>query len=142
MEITAALVKELREATGVGMMDCKKALTETNGDMEAAVDWLRTKGLAKAAKKSSRVAAEGLVAIAVDGTNGAIVDTNCDPDTVDFAIPGNDDASRALELYCSLIAKAAIDGIARSSSSHGADLGAAEVAPEEPALAAETPAQN
>jgi small subunit ribosomal protein S2 len=70
----------------------------------------------------------------------AIADTNSDPDIVDFAIPGNDDASRALELYCSLIAKAAIDGIARSSSGQGADLGAAEVAPEEPTLAAEAPA--
>ena len=82
MEITAALVKELREATGVGMMDCKKALIETNGDMEAAIDWLRTKGLAKAAKKSSRIAAEGLVAIAVDGTNGAIVEVNSETDFV------------------------------------------------------------
>jgi len=61
MAITAALVKELRDSTGAGMMDAKKALTETNGDMEAAVDWLRTKGLAKAAKKSGRTAAEGLV---------------------------------------------------------------------------------
>jgi elongation factor Ts len=82
MEITAALVKELREATGVGMMDCKKALIETNGDIEAAIDWLRTKGLAKAAKKASRVAAEGLVAIAVDGTNGAIVEINSETDFV------------------------------------------------------------
>src|SRR5690606_8408816 len=61
MEITAAMVKQLRDSTGVGMMDCKKALAETNGDMEAAVDWLRTRGLAKAAKKADRVAAEGLV---------------------------------------------------------------------------------
>ncbi|HEV7719586.1 MAG TPA: 30S ribosomal protein S2 [Arsenicitalea sp.] len=69
----------------------------------------------------------------------AVIDTNSDPDSVDFPIPGNDDASRALELYCSLVAKAAIDGIARSSTAHGADLGAADVAPEEPALAAEEP---
>ena len=62
-EITAALVKELREKTGAGMMDCKRALTEAAGDMEAAVDWLRTKGLAAAAKKSGRVAAEGLVGV-------------------------------------------------------------------------------
>ena len=62
-EITAALVKDLREKTGAGMMDCKRALTETGGDMEAAVDWLRTKGLAAAAKKSGRVAAEGLVGV-------------------------------------------------------------------------------
>ena len=67
MTITAQMVKELREATGAGMMDAKKALTETNGDMEAAVDWLRTKGLAKAAKKADRVAAEGLVGVAVTG---------------------------------------------------------------------------
>ena len=71
-QITAALVKELREKTGAGMMDCKKALTETAGDMEAAVDWLRTKGLAEAAKKAGRVAAEGLVGVAVAGTTGAV----------------------------------------------------------------------
>ena len=64
MAITAQMVKELREKTGVGMMDCKTALNETNGDMEAAVDWLRTKGLAKAAKKAGRVAAEGLIGVA------------------------------------------------------------------------------
>ena len=64
MSVTAAMVKELREQSGAGMMDCKKALNETNGDMDAAVDWLRTKGLAAAAKKSGRVASEGLVAIA------------------------------------------------------------------------------
>ena len=70
MAITAAMVKELRDTTGAGMMDAKKALTETDGDMEAAVDWLRTKGLAKAAKKSGRTAAEGLVAVAVKGGRG------------------------------------------------------------------------
>ena len=73
-EITAGMVKSLRETTGVGMMDCKAALAATNGDMEAAVDWLRAKGLAKAAKKSTRVAAEGLVGIAVNGTTGAAVE--------------------------------------------------------------------
>ena len=67
-DITAAMVKELRETTGAGMLDCKKALVEANGNMEQAVDWLRKKGLASAAKKSSRVAAEGLVAVAVEGT--------------------------------------------------------------------------
>jgi len=67
MSITATMVKELREVSGAGMMDAKKALTETNGDMEAAIDWLRTKGLAKAAKKSGRTAAEGLVGVAVKG---------------------------------------------------------------------------
>ena len=82
MAITAALVKELRDSTGAGMMDAKKALTETDGDMEAAVDWLRTKGLAKAAKKSGRTAAEGLVAVAVDGGKGVAVEVNSETDFV------------------------------------------------------------
>ena len=69
-QITASMVKDLREKTGAGMMDAKKALTEVNGDMEAAVDFLRKKGLAKAEKKSSRTAAEGLVSIATEGTKG------------------------------------------------------------------------
>ena len=82
MSITASMVKELRESTGAGMMDAKKALTETSGDFEAAVDWLRTKGLAKAAKKSDRVAAEGLVAVFVDGPNGVAIEVNSDTDVV------------------------------------------------------------
>ena len=82
MAITAALVKELRDSTGAGMMDAKKALTESNGDMEAAVDWLRTKGLAKAAKKSGRTAAEGLVAVVVDGGTGVAVEVNSETDFV------------------------------------------------------------
>ena len=82
MTITAALVKELREKSGAGMMDCKKALNETNGDMDAAVDWLRTKGLAAAAKKSGRVAAEGLVSMHVDGNVGALVELNSETDFV------------------------------------------------------------
>ena len=82
MMITAQMVKELRDATGVGMMDCKKALAETNGDMEAAVDWLRTRGLAKAAKKAGRVAAEGLVGIAIEGTKAPIVEVNSETDFV------------------------------------------------------------
>ncbi|MCV2881090.1 translation elongation factor Ts [Actibacterium sp. XHP0104] len=82
MAITAALVKELRDSTGAGMMDAKKALTETNGDMEAAVDWLRTKGLAKAAKKSGRTAAEGLVAVAVAGGKGVAIEVNSETDFV------------------------------------------------------------
>jgi elongation factor Ts len=82
MAITAAMVKELRESTGAGMMDAKKALTETDGDFEAAIDWLRTKGLAKAAKKSGRVAAEGLVAIAVDGGSAVAVEVNSETDFV------------------------------------------------------------
>ncbi|MBI2239569.1 MAG: elongation factor Ts [Magnetospirillum gryphiswaldense] len=81
-EITAALVKELREKTGAGMMDCKKALNETAGDLEAAVDWLRKKGLAAAAKKAGRVAAEGLVAIASAGTKGVAVEVNAETDFV------------------------------------------------------------
>lgn len=81
-EITAARVKELREKTGAGMMDCKKALGETAGDLEAAVDWLRKKGLASAAKKAGRVAAEGLVAVAVSGTTGAVVEVNAETDFV------------------------------------------------------------
>jgi elongation factor Ts len=81
-QITAALVKELREKTGAGMMDCKKALQENNGDMEAAVDWLRTKGLAAAAKKAGRVAAEGLVAVACEGNVGAVVEVNAETDFV------------------------------------------------------------
>jgi elongation factor Ts len=81
-EITASLVKELREKTGAGMMDCKKALTETNGDLEAAVDWLRKKGLAAAAKKAGRVAAEGLVAVAANGPRGAMLEINAETDFV------------------------------------------------------------
>ncbi|MBB97123.1 MAG: elongation factor Ts [Rhodobacteraceae bacterium] len=82
MAITAAMVKELRESTGAGMMDAKKALTENDGDMDAAVDWLRTKGLAKAAKKSGRTAAEGLVAVAIDGGKGVAVEVNSETDFV------------------------------------------------------------
>lgn len=82
MAITAAMVKELRDTTGAGMMDCKAALNETGGDIEAAVDWLRKKGLAKAAKKAGRTAAEGLVAVAVDGTTGVVVEVNSETDFV------------------------------------------------------------
>ena len=83
-EITAALVKDLREKSGAGMMDCKKALQENNGDMEAAADWLRTKGLSKAAKKSDRAAAEGLVAglISAEGTTGVLIELNAETDFV------------------------------------------------------------
>jgi elongation factor Ts len=82
MSITASMVKELRDSTGAGMMDAKKALTETNGDMDAAVDWLRTKGLAKAAKKAGRTAAEGLVAVAVKDGRGIVVEVNAETDFV------------------------------------------------------------
>ena len=81
-EITAQMVKDLRESTSAGMLDCKKALTETNGDMEAAVDWLRKKGLASAAKKASRIAAEGLVSVYVEGNAGAVVEVNSETDFV------------------------------------------------------------
>jgi len=81
-EITAGSVKELRERTGAGMMDCKKALAETNGEMEAAIDWLRAKGLSAAAKKAGRTAAEGLVGVAVQGHRGALVEVNSETDFV------------------------------------------------------------
>ncbi len=93
-KITASLVKDLRQKTGAGMMDCKKALTEVGGDIEEAVDWLRKQGLAAAAKKAGRVAAEGLVAVAVSGTKGAAIEVNAETDFVarndDFqALAGN-----------------------------------------------------
>ncbi|MDT0683903.1 translation elongation factor Ts [Roseicyclus sp. F158] len=101
MAITAAQVKQLRDTTGAGMMDAKKALTETDGDMEAAVDWLRTKGLAKAAKKSGRTAAEGLVAVRVDGGTGVAVEVNSETDFVaknaDFQKMAGDIADVALK---------------------------------------------
>src|SRR5215475_10934457 len=83
-EITAALVKDLRERTGAGMMDCKTALTESNADMDAAIDWLRAKGLSKAAKKADRAAAEGLVAglVSDDGKTGALIELNAETDFV------------------------------------------------------------
>jgi len=81
-QITAALVKELREKSGAGMMDCKKALAENDGDLEAAVDWLRTKGLAAAAKKSARVAAEGLVGVKAEGNKAAVIEVNSETDFV------------------------------------------------------------
>ena len=81
-EVTAALVKELREKTGAGMMDCKRALAETNGDLEAAVDWLRKKGLAKAAKKAGRIAAEGLIGVALSANKAIVVEVNSETDFV------------------------------------------------------------
>lgn len=101
-DITAAAVKDLREKSGAGMMDCKKALTETGGDMTAAIDWLRAKGLASAAKKSSRTAAEGLVGVEVSGTKGAAVEVNSETDFVaknaQFQTFVRDVTSVALEL--------------------------------------------
>jgi elongation factor Ts len=100
-EITAAKIKELRETTSAGMMDCKKALTEAGGDMQAAIDWLRTKGLSAAAKKAGRVAAEGLVALQTEGTKGAIVELNSETDFV----ARNDQFQDLAETF----AKAALD---------------------------------
>src|SRR5690554_178701 len=82
MSISAAQVKELREMTGAGMMDCKAALAETNGDMEAAVDWLRAKGIAKADKKAGRTAAEGLIGVAADASGAVVVEVNSETDFV------------------------------------------------------------
>ena len=114
--ITASLVKELREKTGAGMMDCKKVLTETDGDMEKAAELLRERGITKAAKKSDRIAAEGLVYcyLSEDKKLGipviGLVDTNCSPVDVDYPIPGNDDAIRAVKLITDVMANAVIEG--------------------------------
>ena len=115
MAITASMVKELRETTGAGMMDAKKALTETDGDFEAAIDWLRTKGLAKAAKKSSRVAAEGLVAVATTDGKGVAVEVNSETDFVaknsDFQGMVKAIATAALDVSnTDELASASIDG--------------------------------
>ncbi|MFV3073339.1 translation elongation factor Ts [Niveispirillum fermenti] len=101
-EITAALVKDLREKSGAGMMDCKKALTETGGDLEAAIDWLRKKGLAAAAKKAGRVAAEGLVGVATNGLAGAAVELNAETDFVA--------RNEAFQAAVSTVTKLALDG--------------------------------
>ncbi len=109
--IAAGLVKDLREKTGAGMMDCKNALSETNGDIEAAVDWLRKKGLAKAAKKSGRVAAEGLVGAAVDDKVGVLVEVNSETDFV----ARNDDF------------QAVVRGVLAVALDHAPDVDAAKV---------------
>ncbi len=119
MAITAALVKELRDSTGVGMMDAKKALTATDGDMEAAVDWLRTKGMAKAAKKADRTAAEGLVAVAVSGGKGVAVELNSE---TDFVAKNTD-----FQEMVSGIAAAAL-GVSDVEALAAADLGGKSVA--------------
>ncbi|ARC88794.1 translation elongation factor Ts [Rhodovulum sp. MB263] len=119
MAITAALVKELRDKTGAGMMDAKKALTENDGNMDAAIDWLRTKGLAKAAKKSGRTAAEGLVAVVVEGGKGVAVEVNSETDFV---------AKNAeFQAMVSDIAKAAL-GVDDLEALKAADLGGKSVA--------------
>ena len=115
MAITASMVKELRETTGAGMMDAKKALTETDGDFEAAIDWLRTKGLAKAAKKSNRVAAEGLVAVGTSDGKGVAVEVNSETDFVaknsDFQEMVKAIATAALDVSnTDELASASIDG--------------------------------
>ena len=112
-EITAASVKELRERTGAGMMDCKKALAEANGEMEAAIDWLRAKGLAAAAKKAGRTAAEGLVGVAVEGNRGALVEVNSETDFV-----------AKNEIFQDFVRN-----IARLALQHGTDVGALGGAP-------------
>ncbi|GHA90804.1 elongation factor Ts [Algimonas arctica] len=113
MAITAAMVKELREITSAGMMDCKKALNETNGDMDAAIDWLRTKGIAKADKKAERIAAEGLVAAATSGTKGVVVEVNSETDFV-----------ARNEIFQATVAKIATRGLDVDDS---ASLGSAEL---------------
>ncbi|MGO9817292.1 MAG: translation elongation factor Ts [Acidocella sp.] len=100
-EITAALVKDLREMTGAGMMDCKKALTETNGEIEAAIDWLRKKGLSAAAKKSGRVASEGLVGVALAPGKAAMVEINAETDFVA--------RNEAFQNFVETVAKLALD---------------------------------
>ena len=82
MALSASMVKELREKSGAGMMDCKKALVESNGNMEEAIDWLRKQGLSAVAKKSSRVAAEGLIGVTIKGTKGGIIEINSETDFV------------------------------------------------------------
>ena len=121
MAITAAQVKELREMTGAGMMDAKKALTETDGDMDAAVDWLRTKGLAKAAKKAGRTAAEGLVAVMVDGGTGVAVEVNAE---TDFVAKNAEFQSMVARIAAAAVA---VDGIEALAA---ADLGGKSVADE------------
>lgn len=101
-EITAALVKDLREKTGVGMMDCKKALAENNGDLEASIDWLRAKGLSKAAKKADRAAAEGIVAIAIAADKGTVIELNSETDFV----ARNADFQKAAGAFAKLALKA------------------------------------
>ncbi|MEO0912932.1 MAG: translation elongation factor Ts [Pseudomonadota bacterium] len=118
MAITAAMVKELREKSGAGMMDAKKALQENDGDQEAAMDWLRTKGLAKAAKKSGRTAAEGLVAVAVDGGVGVAVEVNSE---TDFVAKNADFQSMVAEIAG--VAK----GVADTEALKAADMGGKSV---------------
>src|SRR6184192_783497 len=100
--ITAAMVKDLRDKTGAGMMDCKRALGETSGDLEAAVDWLRKKGLSAAAKKAGRVAAEGLIGVATRGAVGAVVEVNSETDFVA--------RNQAFQSFVRSVSELALDG--------------------------------
>jgi elongation factor Ts len=113
-EITAALVKDLREKTGAGMMDCKNALNETKGDIEAAVDWLRKKGLSKAAKKSDRIAAEGLIGMTAAGTKGTVVEVNSETDFV----AKNDTFQGLVKNITTVAAKAGTDVAVISAASY------------------------
>jgi elongation factor Ts len=113
--ITAGMVKDLREKTGAGMMDCKAALNETGGDLEGAVDWLRKKGLAKAAKKAGRVAAEGLIGVAIKGTKGVVVEVNSETDFV-----ARNDLFQGL---VKMIADVALDAGANVDKIHAAKIG-------------------
>ncbi|WP_428525892.1 translation elongation factor Ts [Roseibium sp.] len=120
MSITAAMVKELREKSGAGMMDCKTALKENGGDMEAAVDWLRTKGLAKAAKKAGRVAAEGLVGVAADGAKAAVIELNSETDFVS--------RNEGFQELVGKVAKVAVGTDGSVDAVSAADLGGKSVA--------------
>src|SRR5438067_10333009 len=112
-EVTAALVKELRDKTGAGMMDCKRALGESGGDLEVAVDWLRKKGLAAAAKKAGRVAAEGLVGVATRGVAGAVVEVNSETDFVA--------RNQAFQSFVRSISELALDGDGELESLRGSE---------------------
>src|ERR1700753_2437116 len=116
-KITAGMVKDLRESTGAGMMDCKAALTETGGDMEAAIDWLRKKGLSKAAKKAGRVAAEGLIGVVFDDKGGALVEVNAETDFV----ARNDEFKEFVKDAASAALKA--EGDVEKLLAHPADAG-------------------
>jgi len=120
MAITAALVKELRDKTSAGMMDCKKALTETGGDLEAAIDWLRKKGIAKADKKAGRVAAEGLVALNLSGTKGALVEVNSE---TDFVSRNEEFQAAVTEIAGLAIDNTDFDSLKAAPTSSGANVG-------------------
>lgn len=109
MQISASMVKELRDRTGAGMMDCKKALGETSGDFEAAVDWLRTKGIAKAEKKSGRVASEGMTYAYSTGTKGCLVEVNAETDFV----AKNDKFVSFVEVLAKLVAETGTTDVAK-----------------------------